>query len=197
MWCRDESAVGIKNVIDQRAAFPGPFPARPVMPGVLIIEAMAQTAAVLVVQTLGGEARGQAGLFHDHRQRALPPAGGARRHAAHPCQQAAQRGNVWKFQGEAMVDGQAGGRGDIRRDDHGQRTSARMSAHSSDGDRRAGRASSATAVRSALIAMSAGDVDARRRRRAASPCRRRRPHHDRRRHAHLSLRLDRPRSRRT
>ena len=49
MCIPDESAVGIKNVTHQRAVFPGPFPAQPVMPGVLIVEAMAQTAAVLVV----------------------------------------------------------------------------------------------------------------------------------------------------
>jgi len=46
------SAVGLKNVTGNEPHFEGHFPSRPVMPGVLIIEAMAQTAAVLVVQTL-------------------------------------------------------------------------------------------------------------------------------------------------
>ncbi len=46
-------ATGIKNVSINENYFQGHFPARPVMPGVLIIEAMAQTAAVLVVHTLG------------------------------------------------------------------------------------------------------------------------------------------------
>jgi 3-hydroxyacyl-[acyl-carrier-protein] dehydratase len=46
------SAVGIKNVSVNEPYFEGHFPVRPVMPGVLIIEAMAQTSAVLVVQTL-------------------------------------------------------------------------------------------------------------------------------------------------
>lgn len=40
-------AIGIKNVTGSEYFFPGHFPGRPVMPGVLIIEAMAQTAAVL------------------------------------------------------------------------------------------------------------------------------------------------------
>ena len=47
-----QSAVGIKNVTANEPHFNGHFPVRPVMPGVLQIEAMAQTAAVLVVHTL-------------------------------------------------------------------------------------------------------------------------------------------------
>jgi len=45
----DHSAVGIKNVSINEPFFQGHFPSEPVMPGVLIVEAMAQTAAVLVV----------------------------------------------------------------------------------------------------------------------------------------------------
>lgn len=48
-----ESAVGIKNLTANEPFFQGHFPAEPVMPGVLIVEAMAQTAAVLVVESLG------------------------------------------------------------------------------------------------------------------------------------------------
>jgi 3-hydroxyacyl-[acyl-carrier-protein] dehydratase len=46
------SAVGLKMVTANEPHFEGHFPARPVMPGVLIVEAMAQAAAVLVVETL-------------------------------------------------------------------------------------------------------------------------------------------------
>ena len=46
----NESAVGIKNVTFNEPFFQGHFPGRPIMPGVLIIEAMAQTAACVVVQ---------------------------------------------------------------------------------------------------------------------------------------------------
>ena len=49
----NRSAVGIKNVTVNEPHFQGHFPVLPVMPGVLIIEAMAQTSAVLVVETLG------------------------------------------------------------------------------------------------------------------------------------------------
>ena len=51
----DHSAVGIKNVSINEPFFQGHFPSEPVMPGVLIVEAMAQTAAVLVVATYGQE----------------------------------------------------------------------------------------------------------------------------------------------
>jgi len=51
------SATGIKNVSINEPHFQGHFPQRPVMPGVLIVEAMAQTAGVLVVHSLGLEPR--------------------------------------------------------------------------------------------------------------------------------------------
>jgi 3-hydroxyacyl-[acyl-carrier-protein] dehydratase len=51
--CKNESAIGIKNVSANEPYFQGHFPAEPVLPGVLIVEAMAQTAGVLVVETLG------------------------------------------------------------------------------------------------------------------------------------------------
>ena len=57
------SAIGIKNVTINEPHFQGHFPRRAVMPGVLIIEAMAQTAAVLVVHTLGSDAEGKLVYF--------------------------------------------------------------------------------------------------------------------------------------
>ena len=45
--------VGIKNVTYNEPFFPGHFPGRPIMPGVLIVEAMAQTAGVLAFKTMG------------------------------------------------------------------------------------------------------------------------------------------------
>ena len=49
---KNESAIGIKNVSANEPYFQGHFPSEPVRPGVLIVEAMAQTAGVLVVETL-------------------------------------------------------------------------------------------------------------------------------------------------
>lgn len=53
---KDHSATGIKNVTVNEPFFQGHFPGHPVMPGVLIIESMAQTAAGLVISTLGADA---------------------------------------------------------------------------------------------------------------------------------------------
>lgn len=58
-----KSAVGIKNVTINEPQFTGHFPTQPVMPGVMIVESMAQTAAVLVVHTLGKEAEGKLVYF--------------------------------------------------------------------------------------------------------------------------------------
>jgi 3-hydroxyacyl-[acyl-carrier-protein] dehydratase len=59
----DVSAVAIKNVSVNEPFFQGHFPGKPVMPGVLIIEAMAQAAAVLVVHTMGADAEGKLVYF--------------------------------------------------------------------------------------------------------------------------------------
>ncbi|MCC7167871.1 MAG: 3-hydroxyacyl-ACP dehydratase FabZ [Rhodospirillales bacterium] len=102
----DASATGIKNVTINEPFFQGHFPSRPIMPGVLIIEAMAQTSAVLVVQTLGAESEGKLVYFMSvenarFRKPVLP---GDQLHIH--VRKERQRGNVWKFAGEAKVDGQ-------------------------------------------------------------------------------------------
>lgn len=100
-----ESAVGIKNVSINEPFFNGHFPSRPVMPGVLIIEAMAQTAAVLVVSTLGEDAEGKLVYFMtiDEARFRKPVMPGDTLHI-HVTKQR-HRGNVWKFQGQAKVNG--------------------------------------------------------------------------------------------
>lgn len=101
----NESAVGIKNVSINEQYFQGHFPQRPVMPGVLIIESMAQTAAVLVVETLGSEAEGKLVYFmtvdEARFRKPLTPGDTVHIHVT----KVRNRGNVWKFRGEAKVNG--------------------------------------------------------------------------------------------
>jgi len=102
---RDESAVGIKNVTINEPHFQGHFPRQPVMPGVLIVEAMAQTAAVLVVETLHGEAAGKLVYFMSVEEarfrRPVVPGDQLRIFVS----KLRNRGPVWKFKAEAHVDG--------------------------------------------------------------------------------------------
>ncbi|MGH7097759.1 MAG: 3-hydroxyacyl-ACP dehydratase FabZ [Stellaceae bacterium] len=99
----DERAVGIKNVTINEYYFQGHFPARAVMPGVLIIEAMAQTAAVLVVHTLGRDAEGKLVYFMSvENARFRRPVFPGDRLDVHVFKQR-NRGNVWKFEGQAKV----------------------------------------------------------------------------------------------
>ncbi len=99
-----ESAVGVKNVSINEGFFAGHFPHHPVMPGVLIIESMAQTAAVLVVETLGPGARGKVVYFMSidsaKFRRPVVPGDQLRVHVTRQ----RRRGNVWKFEGIAKVD---------------------------------------------------------------------------------------------
>ncbi|MGE0256597.1 MAG: 3-hydroxyacyl-ACP dehydratase FabZ [Alphaproteobacteria bacterium] len=102
----DASAVGIKSVTINEPFFQGHFPSRPVMPGVLIVEAMAQTAAVLVVETLGEAARRKLVYFMSiEGARFRKPVVPGNRLELRVVKQR-QRGAVWKFGGEAYVDGQ-------------------------------------------------------------------------------------------
>lgn len=103
---RDVRAVGIKNVTFNEPHFIGHFPQRPIMPGVLIIEAMAQTSAVLVVETLGGSAEGKLVYFMSIEEakfrKPVVPGDRLELHV----EKERNRGNVWKFKATGMVDGQ-------------------------------------------------------------------------------------------
>ncbi|MGI4976281.1 MAG: 3-hydroxyacyl-ACP dehydratase FabZ [Janthinobacterium lividum] len=99
------SAIGVKNVTMNEPFFQGHFPGHPVMPGVLIIEAMAQTAAVLVVETLGPDAQGKIVYFMSIEgakfRRPVVPGDQLRIHII----KERSRGSVWKFHAVARVDG--------------------------------------------------------------------------------------------
>ncbi|HEV8678660.1 MAG TPA: 3-hydroxyacyl-ACP dehydratase FabZ [Stellaceae bacterium] len=102
----NERATGVKNVSISEPYFQGHFPTRPVMPGVLIIEAMAQTAAVLVVHTLGPDSEGKLVYFMsvDNARFRRPVFPGDVLHVRVMKQR--NRANVWKFEGRAEVRGQ-------------------------------------------------------------------------------------------
>jgi len=98
-----ERAISLKNVTMNEPHFMGHFPGYPVMPGVLIIEAMAQTAAAVVVETLGKDAEGKIVYFmtiDDARfRRPVVPGDSLYIHV----EKSQSRANVWKFKGEAKV----------------------------------------------------------------------------------------------
>jgi len=98
-------AVGLKNVTINEAHFQGHFPRQPVMPGVLLIEAMAQTAAALVVHTLGPDSEGKLVYFMtvDGARFRKPVTPGDQVHVI--VDKANQKRNVWKFIGKAEVSG--------------------------------------------------------------------------------------------
>ncbi len=99
------SATGVKNVSINEPHFQGHFPRRPVMPGVLIIEAMAQTAGALVVHSLGAEAEGKLVYFmtieNARFRRPVVPGDQLLIHVL----KERNRANVWKFTAEAKVAG--------------------------------------------------------------------------------------------
>ena len=100
----DETAVGIKNVTINEPFFQGHFPDHPIMPGVLIIEAMAQTSAILVIETTGKRAGSVVYFMTIEQARFRQPVGPGDRLELHVTKQR-NRGKVWKFCGEARVDG--------------------------------------------------------------------------------------------
>ncbi|MEZ5895941.1 MAG: 3-hydroxyacyl-ACP dehydratase FabZ [Parvularculaceae bacterium] len=101
-----ESAVAIKNVSANEEFFQGHFPQKPIMPGVLIIEAMAQGAAVFTSYTENLDADGKIVLFMGvdkarFRKPVVP--GDQLRIRVRTVQ---RRAPVWKFEGIATVDGE-------------------------------------------------------------------------------------------
>jgi 3-hydroxyacyl-[acyl-carrier-protein] dehydratase len=102
---KGESAVGVKNVTINEEFFQGHFPDKPVMPGVLIIEAMAQTSGVLVVDTLDMADKGLLVYFMTLDKVRFRNLVGPGDQLELHVRVIRGRGKVWKFWGEGKVDG--------------------------------------------------------------------------------------------
>lgn len=100
-----ESAVGIKNVTCNEPFFQGHFPAKPIMPGVLIVEALGQTAGVIVAKTMNIENSGGLVYFMSMDnikfRKTVEPGDTLHLHVTKD----KSRGNIWRFKGKAYVDG--------------------------------------------------------------------------------------------
>lgn len=100
-----ESAIGKKAVTMNEPFFQGHFPEKPVMPGVLIVESMAQTAAALVMLSLGEDAEGRLVYFMSidsaKFRKPVEPGDMLELHV-HKEQ---NRRNIWRFSAQGKVDG--------------------------------------------------------------------------------------------
>lgn len=101
----DESGIGIKNVTANEPQFMGHFPNRPVMPGVLVIEGMAQTAGALCIRSLGPSAKPNLVYFLtiDKAKFRKPAEPGDT--IEYHVRKIARRKNMWWFRAEAKVAG--------------------------------------------------------------------------------------------
>jgi 3-hydroxyacyl-[acyl-carrier-protein] dehydratase len=102
---RDNSAVGIKNVSINEPCFQGHFTGFPVMPGVLLVEGMAQTAGAICVAALGETYEPRIVYFMsiDRAKFRRPVLPGDTVH--YHVKKIRNRGPVWRFSGEAKVNG--------------------------------------------------------------------------------------------
>ncbi|MBP6636879.1 MAG: 3-hydroxyacyl-ACP dehydratase FabZ [Sulfuritalea sp.] len=109
-----ERIAALKNVSVNEPYFPGHYPHHPVMPGVLIVEAMAQTAAILAFKTMGNKPDDKSVYYFVgiDNARFKKPVGPGDQLLIEVTLAASKRG-IWKFSGVARVDGQVASEADL------------------------------------------------------------------------------------
>jgi 3-hydroxyacyl-[acyl-carrier-protein] dehydratase len=100
----DNSAIGIKNVTINEPHFQGHFAEQPVMPGVLIVEAMAQTAGAICIRSQNTDKPSLVYFMTIDNAKFRRPVVPGDRLEIH-VKKLKKRGNIWRFACEAMVDG--------------------------------------------------------------------------------------------
>jgi 3-hydroxyacyl-[acyl-carrier-protein] dehydratase len=100
-----ESITAIKNVTMNEPFFPGHFPQKPIMPGVLIIEAMAQASAIMVAKFLEGDENRLVYFMTIENAKFRKPVVPGDTLVLN-IKKTQNRGSVWKCDGEALVNGQ-------------------------------------------------------------------------------------------
>jgi 3-hydroxyacyl-[acyl-carrier-protein] dehydratase len=101
----DQSAVGIKNVTFNEPHFMGHFPGSPIMPGVLLVEGIAQTAGAISIATLNTDRRSLVYFMSIDKAKFRKPVIPGDTVEFHVTK-LRQRKNIVKYYGEAMVDGE-------------------------------------------------------------------------------------------
>jgi 3-hydroxyacyl-[acyl-carrier-protein] dehydratase len=100
-----DSAIGVKNITINEPFFQGHFPQKPIMPGVFIVEAMGQTAGVVVAKTMNLQKSGDLVYFMSMNnvrfRKLVEPGDVLHLHV----KKERSRDNVWRFAGKAFVNG--------------------------------------------------------------------------------------------